>query len=443
MSIRPRLCSSAIALFLIVASCGGEAGNQLVSQPQFVLSDTLTIIGADDSRPGHVLHQVRSAVWQPSGHVIIADGSSGEARVYDGEGGLLWTVGRPGAGPGEHRQLTWARIVPGDTVETFDGMTRRFTYWWDGAVAREYQWPHADLTPVVVAGSDAILALRFRRPNSFATGTSHTDSVTIFLVRAGEQPVELTTIPIETRFAASPPTGGVIYTPLPLEPKAAFAGGRTTFYFGYPADGNIRRFDVSGNELAPVGLNYPPQALTSEARSAWQQPIVERMPAEQQPAMRQYLERLPYGELLPIFDALLVDDRERLWVRQFPIPGQASATWRVYEGEREVGTLQLPATERLLHVASDRVVLTATRDDGAEMVIVRLLRWRVAHCFCAGREAVRHALVQRVLNPTAMRKPPLEGTILHANVCGDILSAPGHGLQHHSGTARCSGRRAD
>jgi hypothetical protein len=374
MNMKLRLCSSALAISLLTASCGGEGGHQLVSHPQFVLSDTLTILGADDSRPGHALHQVRSAVWKPSGHVIVADGSSGEARVYDGQGGLLRTVGRLGAGPGEHRHLTWARIVPGDTVEIFDGITQRFTYWWDGAVVREYQWPHADLTPVVVADANAILALRSRRPSRIATGTSHTDSVTISIIRAGEQPVEIVTLPYETRFAATLPTGGVIYTPLPLEPKAAFASGRTTFYFGYPADGSIRRFDVSGNELAPVGLSSPRQALTPEARSAWQQPIIEGMPAEQQPAMRQYLDRLPYGELLPMFDALLVDDRERLWVRQFPVPGQASATWRVYEGEREVGTLQLPAAERLLHVASDRVVLAATRADGAEMVIVRLLR---------------------------------------------------------------------
>jgi hypothetical protein len=374
MNVKLRLASGALALTLIAASCGGESNDQPMMQSQFVLSDTLAIVGADDTRPGHALHQVRSAVWQPSGHLIIADASSGEARQYDVDGTLLRTLGRRGAGPGEHRHLTWVRVVPGDTVETYDGIVRRFTYWWDGAVVREYQWTHTDLTPLSAAGADAILALRSQRPNSFPTGTSHTDSVTVFAVRAGMQPVELATLANETRFAASPPTGGIIYTPLPLEPKAAFAAGRTTVYFGYPADGTIRRFDISGREMPPVTVSYPRQPLTAEMRAAWQRPLVERMPADQQPAMRQYLDRLPYGELLPIFDTLLVDDSERLWIRQFPIPGEAATTWRVYEDVREVGVLQLPATDRLLHVVSDRVVVTTIRDDGAEMVLVRLLR---------------------------------------------------------------------
>lgn len=371
---------TALAALCTLAACTGERPSASATAARdLVVADTLLVIGADDARPGHALHMVRHAVREPSGRLLLADGSSGEARVFDERGDLLATLGRRGNGPGEHQALAWVRALHGDTIETYDGLSRRLTYWSPaGTPARDHRFDNAEHLPAAPAGDDAVLAVRLMRAGRFPVGTAHTDTAIISLIRASDDaPLELANVPYETRFAATPPTGGVIYTPLPLEPKTAYAAGRSAVYFGHSATGTIRRFDLTGVELPPIELNAPRAPLTAEARSAWQQPLIDRMPPAQQQAMREYLDQLPYGDSLPVFDTIVVDDIERVWVRLFPTPGHEMATWRVFDGNGETARLRLRSDQRLLHAGADFVVIGDTREDGAEIVLVLRIREHV------------------------------------------------------------------
>jgi hypothetical protein len=60
------------------------------------------------------------------GH-LVADGTSGDLRSFDGEGRHVATAGGMGEGPGEFGRLGGMWVVRGDTVLAWDSRTRRLT----------------------------------------------------------------------------------------------------------------------------------------------------------------------------------------------------------------------------------------------------------------------------------------------------------------------------
>ena len=360
-----------------VCACEPRTSKGPIGEPTtYSVADTVLAIGLSDDREGHALFQVRGAVRNSSGRLYIADGGSGEIRGYDSDGALVATYGRTGAGPGEHRGLGGLWFAQGDTVVSYDGVAGKLIYWSsDGQPNREERVAAADqMIGGGIPGSSQYLQLTVNRPFQFPVGTSHHDSMTVS-VSGSARAVRLGTFGYETRYAATLPTGGLIFTPLPLEPKASYAAGRKAIYVGDGSRWHVRIFAPTGEELAPIEPTVPRRPLTVEAREAWKKPLIEGMPVEQRPAMESYLAALPYSDSLPAYDALVVDEMDMLWIREFPVPGDSLVTWRVYAEEgRKTGELRLRVRERLFQVGDDFVVIGDTRADGAEMVMIRRLR---------------------------------------------------------------------
>jgi hypothetical protein len=280
-------------------------------------------------------------------------------------------------GPGEHRALAWVNVSGGDTIETYDAGARRITRWTeDGDVAWEFTLSFDDNSLVAALGGGFYLSIATAQPLGFPVGTSHIDTTAVSLLQPSDKRAqEIVRLPYQTRFAATLPNGTTIYTPLPLEPHAAYAVSASTIYVGYPDQWKIQRFDITGQELEPITVHDARKPLTDQSRDAWKRPVIDRMPPEQQADMIRYLADLPFSDSLPAFDTLIVDELEHLWVRQFPVPGQDSATWRVFGSDGgEVGRLALRSQQRLFHVGRDYAVIGDTRDDGAEIVAVLRLK---------------------------------------------------------------------
>jgi hypothetical protein len=81
-----------------------------------VSSDPLVSIGGPDPREDYQLFDVKDATVLDDGRVVVANRGSEEIRFYSEAGVHLRTVGGPGEGPGEFRQIFEVLRLPGDTL---------------------------------------------------------------------------------------------------------------------------------------------------------------------------------------------------------------------------------------------------------------------------------------------------------------------------------------
>src|SRR5690606_17242667 len=145
-------------------------------------------------------------------------------------------------------------------------------------------------------------------PVRFAVGTSHQDSLTVAVLDAhtgSSQPIAR--VPRQTRFAATLPDGRTIYISLPLQPRLSIAVGSSSIFLGYPSKPAVDQYATSGETIHTVSLPLSGAPLTPELRRAWQTSMEEGVSDEEKPLMARYLESLPYPEVMPAFDRLVVD----------------------------------------------------------------------------------------------------------------------------------------
>ncbi|HJR34924.1 MAG TPA: 6-bladed beta-propeller, partial [Gemmatimonadales bacterium] len=83
-------------------------------------------IGGGDEG-GQDLHLVRGAVRLGDRRIVVANGGSGELRVFDSTGRYLRAIGKQGQGPGEFASLGTVSRIPGDTLVALDFQLRRFS----------------------------------------------------------------------------------------------------------------------------------------------------------------------------------------------------------------------------------------------------------------------------------------------------------------------------
>src|SRR5690625_4203127 len=142
----PTIPGLALLLTLTLAGCAADApranlaterdsaGIRIVENaeprpgtvPEWTIDDEpLLEIGVLDGDPAEQFFRVAGTLRLSDGRVVVADGGSGEVRVFDAEGRHLATGGGQGDGPGEFRNLSRLYRLPGDTILAWDAGLRR------------------------------------------------------------------------------------------------------------------------------------------------------------------------------------------------------------------------------------------------------------------------------------------------------------------------------
>lgn len=131
--VRTRAGATFLVLWVSVA-CGRDAELEVRAewneeQPAPTsLSDTVLLsIGAESSGPTSSLYNVRGAQIASDGRVVVADAN--QIMTFESTGEFLGAVGREGEGPGEFRSITWMRVLDGDTIVLYDGLSTRLTWY--------------------------------------------------------------------------------------------------------------------------------------------------------------------------------------------------------------------------------------------------------------------------------------------------------------------------
>lgn len=128
-----RILPLALAATLL-AACGEGASlpweriasGEAASPAIWAVSTEPTLeIGVLSGDEAHQLHRVTSVARLPDGGVAVANGGSGEIRMFDARGGFVRSSGKHGDGPGEWRGPDRVRVLGADTLLVVDGSLRR------------------------------------------------------------------------------------------------------------------------------------------------------------------------------------------------------------------------------------------------------------------------------------------------------------------------------
>lgn len=396
---------------LLASGCSEPGKQDQVVAPiaEYRISERpLVSIGVVKGEDAYQLFRVRSAVQLQSGVIVVANNGTSELRYYDAQGRHLRTVGRPGDGPGEFRELWYARAIRGDTVVTWDVGQRRVSYFdSNGDLAHSFT---ADLSehqvhvgehsipayPIeMVATWDGLLLFHAAAPSSVLSGLrsdgTHDPGA---VADDGVYRLDYSLFSVDR-------TGSVVRAFGPVPAVEWFmsggirqfrfmghwfymAGGRQQFVIG---SGKPYSYQVtSGSDgLRRVDTNIPARAISDEI---WSRRIQRALPESPSRDRIARLEAMPKPDTMPSYSALLLDDEDRVWIQEYdpdrsaiqytvgvasdrsPEPAPAQR-WSVFELDgRQVGRLELPANVRIMDISRGRVIAVAEDEFRVERVQV-------------------------------------------------------------------------
>lgn len=288
-----------------------------------------------------------TALRLSDGRVVTHDGT--RVMLYGPEGQFAGSIGGPGDGPGEFRDIQGLCAFSGDTILVSDQRLRVSLVVPEGVV-REFM-PPGWVVPNTCFSDGTVLA------ESGADPAEPGMTEFVLVSSAGEV------------VGVLPPLPSSVYTPVPREVSYAIHGEHIFVGSGiemavavYSRDGELRRI---------VRTQDQPTVMSSEdiqARSP--QPAAGTGRASRRPA--------PAGATRPMYENMAVDGAGRVWLRISSIRG-ADEQWVVFDSNgRLTGSLRLiedpgslpPRTEpwlgpRIIRFGADEAVVMDEDEFGA------------------------------------------------------------------------------
>lgn len=306
----------------------------------------------------------------PAERLWVADGQSGEVRIFESDGSHWKTRGGRGEGPGEFVQIRLLNSAPGDTVLVGDGGLDRITIFSpDGEFVRTEVLPSSHRPaprPFDVFSDGSILGQlpRVVSAESLEPDQVLTDSVE--LVR-----VDLAGSTILPYGMARGPLWiwtGRSQVPVPFTVNASFDAAGTEAYLVSGSDFRVRVFE--SGELRKVHAIDRSARLVGNADLESYRAFVQEYVPEQMRA--DYLSALDHevrSNVLPAYDRVLVSADGEVWAQVYETDIEAPRDWDVFDAEGPfLGTVHVAAGVYPL-VVTGNAILGVWRDSlGVEHV---------------------------------------------------------------------------
>ena len=296
-----------------------------------------------------------AAAW-PDGRVLIAEQTIPELVMFDARGGVRWTAGRQGAGPGEYNALSAvvrcangdvlvaaaarAQVDRYDTLGTVQGVERGLargrlvgcrsageTFWvWKVPAL-------GDMPPPQSWFEIPYLVMRMRGARVMDTVGS-----SIGLTFLGSSREAGTDNPIGER-PYHLVGGGVVYVCQAGSGKCLSASPTGSHRFTLP--GTEKQVSAADWQRALAGRKREFTGVTGRSRAI----------------MEEVTQELPRPERFGAFEDAAADDQGRLWVKTYARYGQPDSEWLVLSPTG--ATLQrhlLPAAVKILSIAGRHII---------------------------------------------------------------------------------------
>lgn len=386
----------AFLLFALVAACGRETPDRAASgTPGTTVRDSAGVRIVENTGASATGWRVKAQplftvgwapdgphfTWPQSGR-ILPDGGAlvgefGEATIYriGPDGTVMKTWGRKGEGPGEYQALD-AILFRGDSILVSDGRLRRVTTLSaDGEVHSTRPLAGSFLHQASAILEDGRLLLV---PGSGYRAVGETRPEWVFQT----QPI-----------LAVEPDGGTVDTlielphlrrwygtrhgsPGPVRVKGRAGGFPEGFAWARSDAREVRWYDGSGRLLQIARWDEEPSPLSP----AWRRRMARRMEeayrsrGAEESVVAARLEELEteldrHEGPLPYWDSFHVDRLGKVWLSDYPQPGQPPDRWRILTRKGSfLGWIDLPGVVAILDITDDRIL--AVRHDELDVPAV-------------------------------------------------------------------------
>lgn len=359
--------------------------------------EPILTIGAIDGPDEVLFGRIASAAVDGTGRLIVADGQSGEIRIFDAAGAHIRTIGGWGEGPGEFRSLGGAWPTAEGAIVAVDTRLERITRYDPGGelVATSTFKGPSDLPmirPIRLAGPDTFLS-RVQSLNlpsaedavslddaleSLADPQGSRFEYLILYDLTGAVVDTVATIPGEATSISSRSSGTnvsiqLMRVPFSAVPVAtASPDGRVAVTEGRSYEFSL--YDTVGALERIVRLADEPPIRTDAHLEAWvrtstggREPMDD---ADVEAALRRY-ETVPVPDRHPAWNSLHITDRGEIWARRFAIRGAETLLHDVFGADGTfLGQVSLPARFRIEQISDGKLTVVSTDDLGVQRVEV-------------------------------------------------------------------------
>lgn len=329
--------------------------------------EPLLEIGVLDGNPAEQFFRVASTRRLSDGRIVVADGGSGELRIFDAEGRHLATGGGQGDGPGEFRNLSRVHRLSGDTILAWDlGLRRISIFDSDARFLHSVPLSGADggsMTLVDVLEDGTVLAI-VSQP--LPAGSVITDGLigdSALHVRVDPRSARVDTVgwlPITQSMIKTTSSGGQL-----MSVQVWRLPFLRTAYIGAAGE----RVFAATNDRYEIALRDADGELTRIVRrAARREPFTEdyarehflgqRNPEDVDPAeLRDVYPGVPRPDHLPVLRGVRVDATGHIWVERFRWPRDDQPVWDVFDSEgRLAAVVRTPPGLRVDEIGADYLV---------------------------------------------------------------------------------------
>ena len=341
------------------------------------------LVISDGATPGLEFGEIIDVDVDSQGRILVLDAMAKAYHVFGPDGAHLFTVGRPGGGPGEFADPFQLLVLPGDSVLVPDvGNARASVFTPDGSLARTFPVDFLDLAARrwAIAQDGSVIARR----------SGSTSDVLVRLGPAGE--VVDTIAHLNSPFRPGEADGRpFLLAPVPVW-SALPAGGTA---YGHSHSYRITVTDASGATRRVFTMPVSAPAFSESQRDVVRDGIRASARAQGVPelAVNHMLALIRLWDELPVIAELLPGPDGTHWVQRAAAPqamrfdklnmyrtdGFRGDTWDVFDADgRYLGDVRLPSNVRLFRFR-DGLLYAVRLDehDVPSVVRFRLERGRV------------------------------------------------------------------
>lgn len=349
----------------------------------WMLADAPSLeIGVVDGDDVREFQEITDVQRLSDGSIVVANGGSGEIRIFTSTGEYRSTLGRSGGGPGEFEGLGRLLVTPGDTIIAFDYLLRRITVFVNGTMVASTPLDGIGNAPLRLAGRMSDGSFVFGA--GFATADLPREKRTVGVHRSN--------IPLVRYSSAGSPLDTIGWFP-GMEMGVAMRDGVTQMgqpfygrdlsivtdganvYVGDQQEYAIRRFGTDDALQRIVRLPLADLTISADELDAIKQRM--RVRAAGLPNLEEEIARhfqmWPVPDRKPAHSRLLAGPDGQLWVGAAALSMylEEPVSWDVFDGDgRWLGTVAMPDRFRLYHIGRDDVTGVWSDDSDVEHIRV-------------------------------------------------------------------------
>lgn len=308
-----------------------------------------------------------------NGDIAVADGSSGQIRIYSRSGRFLSASGRRGGGPGEFEDLAWLGRCHSNELVAYDRRRAVLSVFdQQGRFLRRTPLRSEDgqRNPQRVMCGPPGYVLVALWPRSLPSQLGpYRPSWSVHLVPLeGTNPWRAVgSFPASERYRLRSGT-----RPRPLGTETLIAADTQRIFVATGDRYEVEVYSTAGERTGTVRVDRPQRRLSTEARDAFIASQTRNIP---NPSVRATVERTlrdyQYPEYLPPYGALHIDELQYIWLGDYEPSGASITRWTVFApGGGVIGRVTTPPSVEILSIHATSLLGRYQDDNGVEYVRV-------------------------------------------------------------------------